>query len=132
MGVKNVIGGTFEDIGETIVKPVVDEVGKAIETGTQSVVYGANPPGQDPKQQAQKESDRQKKIADWRWVLQRQQEQASAQAKVRAEAKQKENQQTQVKQQEKQVKDLKTAKKKENIALKQATTKTEIRGGVGG
>ena len=129
---KNPIGGTFEDIGEAVVKPVVDEVGKAIETGTQAVVYGSNPPGQDPKLAAQKEADRQKKIADWRWVLQKQKEQASAVAKVREESKQKQFQQTQVKQQEKQVKDLQTAKRKENIALKRATTKTEVRGGVGG
>lgn len=131
-GVKNVIGGTFEDIGEAVVKPVVDEVGRAIETGTQAVAYGANPPVQDPKQSAQKETDRQKKISDWRWVLQKQQEQANAQTKVRQEYKQKHSQETQVVEQEKKVNDLQVTKKKENIALWQAKTKTEVKGGVGG
>jgi len=132
MGVKNVIGGTFEDVGEAIVKPVADEVGKAIETGTQAVVYGVNPSGQDPKQQAQKEEDRQKKISNWRWFLQKHQEQKAASDKVRQDNKQAQFQQTQVVQQEKQVQNLETQKKKQNIALKQATTKTESKGAIGG
>lgn len=129
-GVKNVIGGTFEDIGEAVVKPVVDEVGRAIETGTRAVAYGANPPGQDPKQSSQKETDRQKKISDWRWVLQKQQEQANAQTKVRQEYKQKHFQETQVVEQERKAKNLQVTKKKENIALWQAKTKTEVKDGV--
>src|SRR3990167_2994257 len=49
------IGGTFEDVGETInqsvVTPVVDEIGKAIETGIQSVV---GTPAQTAQQKQQK------------------------------------------------------------------------------
>jgi hypothetical protein len=137
--VKNILGGTFEDVGEAIVKPVVDEVGRAIETGTQAIVYGANPPGQDPQQQVanrpsaeKKEEDRQTKISKWRWYLQKHQEQQSAQDKVRQDNKQKQFQEAQVVQQEQQTKTLEVQKKKENIALRQATHKTESKGSIGG
>lgn len=129
MGVKNVVGGTFEDINEAVVKPVVSEVGQMIEAGVKTSM-GSNPP--DPNEEKKKETDRQKKIAEWRWRLTQQNKLAEAQRKVRDEEKLKQFQQTQVEHQEKQVKDLEVIKKKENLAVRQAQTKTEIRGGVGG
>lgn len=133
MGVKNIIGGTFEDVGEAVVKPVIDEVGKALETGVRSVVQG--PPSLDPKQQAKKEEERQKKIAAWRWKIAQQSRLAEVQRKVREEAKQKEVQRVQEYQavkEKKQTEDLESFKKKQDINLAKAQRKTEIKGGVGG
>lgn len=129
MSVKNVVGGTFEDINEAVVKPVISEVGQMIETGVKTSM-GYNPP--DPNEQKKKETDRQKKIAEWRWRLSQQNKLAEAQRKVRDEEKLKKLQKAQVENQESQTSQLEVAKKKENLAVRQAQTKTEIRGGVGG
>ena len=74
---KNVIGGTFEDVNTSVVKPVKDEVGQAIETGTQSVVYGPPPQSQNPQNlqpidndhNKQKQLEDQKKMAETRRKL---------------------------------------------------------------
>ena len=132
------IGGTFEDVGEqinqSVVKPVVDEVGKAIEAGIQSVVGGQSV---DPQQIQQQKSEDQKKISEWRWRLQKIKELQEAQRKIREEEKQK---LLQGQQQEEQAKKEKTEVKKFEVFKKQkevnpetaAKGKAEIKRGVGG
>ena len=142
------IGGTFEDVGETInqsvVKPVTDEVGKAIEAGIQSVVGGQSV---DPQQKSfdsaqdkqQKNLEDQEKIAEWRWKLQKLKELEEAQRKVREEEKQKSLDYAQDKQEEQDKKE-KTEVKKFEVFKKQkevnpeiaAKGKAEIKRGVGG
>lgn len=125
------IGGTFEDVGDAVVKPVADEVGKAIEQGVQAVVTG--PKQLTPQQLQQKQVDKtnnlqeaRRKIAWWRNL-------DEAQRKVREAEKQKQMQSLQVTQQQQQVKQFEiTQKKKEDINLQRTKTKTEIKAGVGG
>ncbi len=138
---KGSIGGTFEDIGEAVVKPVVDEVGKMVEIGAQSVgVPKANPdPRQNPGQNqptsdiATKQVEEQQKIARWRFWLNRQKQLSNEQKRVRDETKQKETQRLQVETEEKKIKQFEIVKKeKKNQVLAQQQRKTEIRGGIGG
>lgn len=132
MAVKNVIGGTFEDIGEAVVKPVVDEVGKAIEVGVKSVVGGPNPKATQNTKPQDNVTD-QTKIIEARRKIKYWKDLEEAQRRVREEQKMKQLQQAQVTQQESQEKELvEVYKKKDDTALKQAQRKTEIRGGVGG
>lgn len=129
---RNPISGTFEDVRESVVKPVMDEVGKALETGVTSVVQG---PQQNPQDAPKKEEDRQKKLAAWRWRLEQLRKLEESQRKVREEAKQKEMQKAQVVQAEKQkgqAEEFEIFKKKGDLNLKRAQRKTEIKTGVGG
>lgn len=124
---KGPIGGTFEDISEAVVKPVTDELGKAIEVGVKSVVGSPNPqPATQVKQEEQQKSEVRRKIEFWKKL-------DEEQRKVRDAERQKQMQQQQVVTQEKQIKQFEIVKKKkENKALSFAQRKTEIRGGVGG
>lgn len=56
-------------VQEAVIKPVADEVGKDIEQGLGTVVYG--PPQQDPGQLQQKQQAEKKRIIDVRWRLDR-------------------------------------------------------------
>jgi hypothetical protein len=128
---KNIIGGTFEDVSDAVVKPVSDEVGKAIESGVQAVVVG--PKQLTPQQLQQKQTDTTNQLTEARRKITWWKSLDEAQKKVREEQKQKQMQTQQVDQQQKQVKQFEiTQKKKEDINLQRAKTKTEIRGGVGG
>ena len=125
------VGGTFEDVEEGIVQPVKDVVGQAIEVGVKSVIQG--PPTIDPKVTAKKEEERQKKIAAWRWDLQQRAALEERVKKVREEKKIAQLQKDQVVQEESQQEELvEIGKKKDDMALRQAKTKVETRGGVGG
>lgn len=138
------IGGTFEDISDAVVKPISDEVGKAIEQGVQAVVGGPKQLTPQPadatrlsdegKAMAGKQAMEQanliearRKIAWWRAL-------DEAQKKVREAEKQKQMQRKQVvQQQQQQVKQFEsTQKKKEDLNLQRAKAKTEIKAGVGG
>lgn len=132
MGVKNIIGGTFEDIGEAVVKPVIAEVGHMIETGLQTKTPSPQKPkSQTPSDPKSSQVD-QTKMLEARRKIKYWKDLSDAQRKIREEAKQRQFQKTQVVEQESQVKDLEVIKKKEDFALKMAQRKTEIRGGVGG
>ena len=134
------IGGTFEDVSETInqsvVKPVTDEVGKAIEAGIQSVVGGSTVTPQDKQK---KNLEDQQKIAQWRWRLQKLKELEEAQTKVREEQKQKsldyarDKQEEQAKKDKTEVKEFEVFKKQKEVNPEiQAKGKAEIKRGVGG
>lgn len=132
------IGGTFEDAGETInqsvVRPVTDEVGKAIEAGIQSVV---GTPAQTQQQRQEKAQEDQKKLAEWRWRLHKIKELQDAQNKIREEQKKKllmmQQQEEQAKKEKKQVKELEIFKKQKEVNPEiQAKGKAEIKRGVGG
>lgn len=66
VNVKPMIGSAIKTVGEAIVKPVADEVGKALEQGVQSVVSG--PQSQQPQftqgQIEQKRADEQSKYTE--------------------------------------------------------------------
>lgn len=133
------IKGMAQNIGEAVVKPVVDEVGKAIEIGAQSVL-NKNPQqlqqtssAMDPMQQQQVKQEEQIGLVDARRKIKYWQDLSAAQSKVREDQKKKEQERTQEDTQKKKIKQFEIQeKKKDNIALKQAQTKTESRKGVGG
>lgn len=130
------VGGALKqaavDVGEAVVKPVSDEVGKAIEQGAQSTFTG---PQIDPALQQQKQVEDQKKkawaikVIEWNKNLQ------AAQAKVRQEAQQKTLQQKQEedsqKQKVQQYKVIEQQKKQQVMAVQQAQTRTEVKRGGG-
>lgn len=133
------VKGAMQNIGEAVVKPVIDEVGKAIETGTQSVLNrppsGQQPttPSLDPALQQQAQATEQVGLSDARRKIKYWQDLASAQAKVREDQRQKEQERLQEDPQRSKIKQFEIQeKKKQNIALQQAKTKTEVRKGVGG
>lgn len=142
-GIAAGIGQFAQDVGEALVEPVKDQVGEAIEQGVQAVA----PPKQQPspqtpqqlrEQQAEqvKKREEEKKRLDWaQATIARYQKIEEEQAAVRAKKKQEE----QVKQQEEEVEKQELGfelqqkeQKSQDIALQQAKTKTEVRGGVGG
>ncbi len=138
---KGPIGGTFEDIGEAVVKPVSDGVGQMIEAGIQSVMPNQpsaqktnNPqPTPQPQDSSIKTPEEQKKIQELQFYIKRQKETSDAVEKVRREREQKQTQVAQNDQQEKKIKQFEISKKQQkNVALEQAQKRTEVRGGVGG
>ncbi len=132
------VKGAMQNIGEAVVKPVMDEVGKAIEVGVQSVLNKQPVQPQttspiDPMQQQQISDNEQVGLVDARRKIKYWQDLAGAQARVREEQKKKEQDRLQVDTQKKQIKQFEIQeKKKDNIALKQSQIKTEVRKGVGG
>lgn len=125
------IKGLVSDVGEAAVKPVVDEVGKALEQAAQSVVRGSgtgqnqNPP--KPAEDQAKLVEARRKIAFWKNL-------ADAQARVRAQEKAREEERLKAEEKKKEIKQFEVAKKQEslNTAVRAAQTRTEIKKGVGG
>lgn len=139
-GGKSPLGGMMGVMGEVVAKPVIDEVGKAIEVGVQSV-FNKNSQQQpqpttstlDPAIQQQTQQQEQTGLTDARRKIKYWQDLNLAQAKVREDQKKKEQERLQEDPQKKKIKQFEIQeKKKENIALQQAKTKTEVRKGVGG
>lgn len=132
MSAKNIIGGTFEDIGEAIVKPVVDQVGQALEQGGKSVLYSPVLQPTQP-QKAQTPAQDEAKKQEIRWQINRFKNVADAQNQVRQAKKQQQAEANQAENQKKEIKQFDIVKKQnKNIALEQATKKTEAKGGLGG
>lgn len=133
-GIKGAVADTVADISEGVVKPVRDEVGKAIEEGVQSVVSG--PKTLDPAVQQKKQQDEQKRVAWARHVIAWYKNIQNAQEKVRAEELQKlqaKQSKEQDKKQVEQVDVLEQQKKRQEMSAAQlAARKTELKGGVGG
>lgn len=139
---KQIIGGTFEDIGEAVVKPVIDEVGRAAEQGIQTTVHGptyqpTTNPSQDQTARVANENQRaavdQGKAAEVRrrlnWIANLQQ----GQKKEEQQKKQKITEEEQQEQQKKQIIQFESVKKEnKNIALQRVQQQKEIKGGVGG
>lgn len=132
-GIKSGISQLSTDVKEAAIEPVVDEVGKAIEQGVQSVI---NPQASDPavaekkKQEEEKRRQQVLRTIDWYKTVE------DAQAKVRQEQQQKLQGQKQEEHQEKQVKQFKVLeekkKKQEMTQVQKEARRTEIKGGVGG
>ena len=133
-GGKSGIGQLATDIGEAVIKPVVDEVGKVIEEGAQSIV--GTPKALDPAVQQKKKVEEEKrkqwalKVIDWNKQLE------LAQQKVRQENLQKLQAQQQEEQQKKQVKQFRVIEKQQKdqqlTQIQREATKAERKGGVGG
>lgn len=133
---KSGIGQIAKDVSEAVVKPVTDEVGKAIEEGAQSVMgMPAQKPLDPAEQQKKQEEDLKKKmwavkVINWNKQLD------MAQGKVRQENQQKQQQTKQEEDEKKKVKQyevLQQQKKGQQMtALQKESRKTEIKGGVGG
>lgn len=121
-----------EALSEAVVKPVSDEVGKALEQGAQSVT------GQtlDPAVQQKKEVENQKKLAWAQKVIAWYKQVDGAQKMVRQEKQQATQVQQQEQQQEREVQQYKLVEKQQKqqelTHLQKEARKTEIRGGVGG
>lgn len=135
-GIGQGIGQAIGAVAEAVVKPVADELGKAIEEGAQTIVSG--PPAQSsPTDQSSgdKQKNDQEKIAkinqyvSWQTKLEEEIE------KVRKEKEQKILSQKQEDQQKMEVKQSEDLQKKQSesvsIALKREQTKSERRGGSG-
>ncbi len=140
-GIKAGIGQAVKDVGEAVVKPVADEVGKAIEEGVQSVVSGpkTNPPiGRqiDPVAQQKRHEDEAKRktwaehVINWNQQIQTSQDKVRQEEKQKLQAKKQEDQQ---KQEVKQYKAIEAQKKDQQItAIRREQTKTERKGGLVG
>lgn len=138
-GGKSGLTQVTNELQESIVKPVVDEVGKAIEEGVQAVL-GSGPMAvrpQDPAvEQKKKQEEAQRKqwalkVIDWNRKLQ------EAQTKVRQENQQQQMQQQQEEVEQKKVKQFKIIEKKQKqqqqlTQAQMAERKTELKKGVGG
>lgn len=140
--VGQVLKQTAVDLGEAVVKPVADEVGKAIEEGAQSVVgFTVNsttqqhqPQADRPLDEKQLENQKRKqwalKVIDWNKKIQ------ESQAKVHQEEQQKITQQTREEEEKKKVKQFKVMEKQQKqqqLSVAQvAERRAEIKKGVGG
>lgn len=121
-------------VAEAVVKPVADEVGKAIEEGITSIIQGPQAVKTlNPQVQAKKKVDEDKrrqwalKVIDWNRKL------SEDQSKVKMQNQQKQSQEEQKKKQEEQVKQFKVEQKKKEIPAALAARNTsETRKGVGG
>lgn len=134
-GAKSGIGQTIAGVGESVAKPIVDELGKVLETAGQSITGSSSQPQQTPEDEQKKKLDEDKKkqwalrVIEWNKQLQ------TNQQKVRQEEEQKKAAQIQAEQQQKKVKQyelIEKQQKSQQVAVAQAQRKTEVRGGVGG
>lgn len=127
------LGGTFEDIGDAVVKPFVDQVGKALEEGGSTIIHPTPKPvqSQTPQKnpQVQLQEDRNKTASIRQWFSNLNQDLK----RIRDERKQKEAQKAQEENKTVEIKQFEIAKKQQkNVALEQATKKTETKGTIGG
>lgn len=136
-GIKSGIGQMAVDVKEAVVKPVADEVGKAIEEGVQSVVSGPkiqDPQAQQKQQEKQAEEQKRKawalRVIEWNKKIDEEQKKVRDQNQqkiVQAQQEEKEKQkvhQFQVMEQQK--------KDQQLTETQRAARKTELKGGVGG
>lgn len=135
LGIKGAIGQAVQDLGEAVVKPVAEEVGKAIEEGVQSIVSGPPQPlSQDQDIQQQKQLEEQKKLAWAKRVIEWNRKLQEGQDKVRREKQQELLRKQQEEQEKKRVKQFKVIeqKKKQLPGELFYKGKVEFKRGVGG
>lgn len=135
-GIGGALKQTATDIGEAIVKPVTDEVGKAIEEGAQQVTGSSQVKPLDPVVQQAKLVEDQKKrawairVIEWNKKLQEEQQ------KVRQQNFQQDAGKKQEDQEKKKIKQFQIVEKQQKQmqmdATQKAARKTEMKGGVGG
>lgn len=111
VGIKGVVSQIPQEISEAAVKPVIDEVGKAIEQGIQSVVGSQL----TPQQLQEKQLEEQKKLAHARRVIEHYRRIEEAQRAVRTAKKQEEMQKKQEESQQKQAQEIKKEQKKQKL-----------------
>ncbi len=123
-------GGVRGAVAEAVIKPVKDEIGQAIEVGVQSVT-GKTP---TPQQTLQKQQEDQKKMADVQRRLQWWKNIEAQQKGLSMQKKQEDLQKKSDQKQEQKVKQFEIVQKERSLetAVKQAQTKTEIKGRLGG
>lgn len=127
-GSKGAVAEAGKVVNEAVVKPVLDEVGKAIEEGFQSVT-GKTP---TPQQTQQRQADDQKKLAEATRKIEWWKQIEVQQAAVRQQKTQEQVQTQQVKTEEQQVKQYKVQEKKQNLEAQEvARTRSEARAGKG-
>lgn len=130
---KNIIGGTFEDVNEAVVKPVTDEVGKAIESGVQSVVQGPVQKSAPQQPFEGKQLEDQKKLVEARRKIDWWKTLGEAQRKAREEERQKQMQRVQEEKKKQEVKQFTIQQKKRQLPAEIAARgKAEIKRGIGG
>lgn len=130
-GIKGAVGQLAVDVGEAVVKPVVDEVGKALEQGVQNVV--SSPKQLTPAQQQQKQQQDAANLAEARRKVKFWQDLAAAQKAVREKQSKQQAQVQQVKANEKKVKQFEVVEKKKALTNVQLEgRKSEIKGRLGG
>lgn len=135
-GIKGAVQQIIADAGEAVVKPVVDEVGKALEEGASAVIQGPNAQTVDPLAQQKKQEEEVKKIARAKYVIEWNEKIVQEQAKVREENKQKEGVRLKEDEEKKKVSQYKVMEqqqKKEQLTQAQLEArKAEIKRGMGG
>lgn len=138
---KQKISEEFEDLEEnvqqSIVKPVQDEVGKAIETATQAV-FGPTDPAkiqQQEQEQAKKKQEDQKKLINVKRFLSQMAQDEHRLKQQRQEEQQKEQEKEQDEKEVVQTQEIQKQKKKTSFAqehIKAEQSKAERKLGVGG
>lgn len=135
-GIKAGIGQMAGDVREAVVKPVADEVGKAIEEGVQSVVSGPkvqDPQAQQKQQEKQVEEQKRKawaiRVIDWNKKLNDEQQKVRQQQQQKQQSEQQEQKE---KQQVKQFQIIEKKKKELPQAVMESQRKAELKKGIGG
>ncbi|MBI4040186.1 hypothetical protein HY389_02425 [Candidatus Daviesbacteria bacterium] len=133
-GMGGKVSEAAQTVGEAVVKPVVDEFGKAVEEGAQTIAGSQS--SQDPQIQQRKQEEEQKRkdwalrVIDWNKKLDadlqkvRQQKQQAEQQRLQSMQQQTQKEQAQIIE--------KQQKKAQLTAVEREARKTELKGGVGG
>ncbi len=104
-----------QDIGEAVIKPAADELGKAIEIGAQTVFSGPPQPKLTPRQSFLKQQQEQKGLAEVRRKIAWWKNLDEAQRKVREKQQSLDIARDKQEQEKKQVKQLEVQKKKQPL-----------------
>lgn len=129
-----------DQVGEAIVKPVSDEVGKAIEEGVQAITGNyKQPTSQDPNLNPQIQAQKQQLDSKKRQNIMRFINQYNTDRQILQQQKVQEQQKKQQEAQEDQEKKMKVRQievvkdqQKQTLAQQQAKARSERKGGVGG
>lgn len=136
--VKQVIGAIPQTLGEAIVKPVTDEVGKAIEQGVSAMASGKpSQPQITPEQIEKKRAEEQAKMTEARRKISWWKKLEDEQKMIRERKRQEEIQKQQADKKGKEIKQYEVAQKKQQLtkgqqAAQRSQAERRIGKGVGG
>lgn len=120
-------------VAEAVVKPVVDEVGKALEIGVQSITGTGQMATLDPQEEAKKKQEEEIKKRNIKVFLnQFQTDQTRFNQQKQAEEQKKLQQDEAKKQQVQQIKVFEQEKKEKSIVEQTGKGRAEIKRGIGG
>lgn len=126
------IRNSANSIGEAVVNPVKDEVGLALEQGVSSIM-GTNLKPTDPKEEAKKKADDQKKRQNiLRFLNQFNTDKQRYEVLKQQEEQRKQAEEQQKTQEKMKIKQLQIVKKQKVEAITQAQTRMEAKKGIGG